>query len=153
MTPTEKTRAWRKANPERYKAGGRRNYLENREARLTYAADPDRRALKAKRMKEARARDPEGSRLKFRAWNYGLTVERVRELLDAGCAVCGSDENLHIDHDHSCCPVGSSPRSCGRCVRGAMCNGCNTALGLLKEDPVRIAALLAHTQKQASGGK
>lgn len=138
---------------EAQKRADRAYYQRNRDTKLAYAADPGRRALKAKRMREARARDPEGSRLKFRAWNYGLTIERVKGLLAAGCAVCGSDENLHIDHDHSCCPVGASPRSCGRCVRGALCNGCNTALGLLKEDPVRIAALLAHTQKQASGGK
>lgn len=152
MTPTEKTRAWRKANPERYSAANRDHYQRNRTERPSYSADPERRAKKAARMKAARAADPDGSRLKFRAWNYGLTVEAVKALLEAGCAACGSTENLHVDRDHRCCPTGSSPRSCGRCVRGALCNGCNTALGLLGEDPGRIAALLAYTQKRASVG-
>ena len=149
MTPTEKTRAWRKANPERYREGGKRRYQENREARLAYAADPNRRAKKAARMKAARAADPVGSRLKFRAWNYGLTVDTLSALLEGGCAACGSTDRLHIDHDHACCPTGSSPRSCGECVRGALCHGCNTALGLLGESADRVRLLLAYMGRRA----
>lgn len=141
MTAVERARAWRAANPERSKALDRARYLRNREAILAREATPERRAKKAARMKAARAADREGSRLKFRAWNYGLSVERVRELLAAGCGVCGSSERLHVDHDHGCCPAGSSPRSCGRCVRGVLCHGCNTAAGLLAESPARATAL------------
>ena len=34
-----------------------------------------------------------------------------------------------IDHDHSCCP---ESRSCGQCIRGVICSGCNTMLGCIE---------------------
>lgn len=144
-----KSRAYRAAHPDRVAATQRRSYERNREAKLAYEATPERRAAKAVRMKAARAAEPEKHRLQFRAWNYGLTVDALIELLAHGCAVCRSHERLHVDHDHTCCPPGSSPRSCGGCVRAALCHECNTALGLLREDPARIRALLAHIEGRA----
>lgn len=148
-----RSRAYRAQNPDRVAAANRRSYERNREAKLAYEAQPERRAKKAARMKAARAADPEKHRLQFRAWNYGLTVEAVTAMLAGGCAVCGSAENLHVDHDHGCCPDGSSPRSCGKCVRGVLCHGCNTALGLLKEDAGRIEALLRHVTDSRGTGQ
>lgn len=149
MNKTEKTRAWRAANPERAKASDRARYQRNREAILAREAQPEQRAKKAARMRASRASDPIGSRLKFRAWNYGLTVDVLKALLDAGCNACGSTDRLHVDHDHVCCPDGSSPRSCGQCVRGVLCHGCNTALGLLSESPDRIRLLLAYLGRRS----
>lgn len=84
---------------------------------------------------------------------YGLTEEEYNDLLEAqngGCAVCGSKVpggpgRFHVDHDHMCCPSG---KSCGRCVRGLLCIQCNTAAGLLQDDPVRILALLEYIEKR-----
>ena len=44
------------------------------------------------------------------------------------CAACGGDEELHVDHDHSCC---SGNFGCKKCVRGYLCRKCNLAEGML----------------------
>ncbi|HKV88602.1 MAG TPA: endonuclease domain-containing protein, partial [Candidatus Dormibacteraeota bacterium] len=38
--------------------------------------------------------------------------------------------SLRVDHDHRCC----HEVSCGRCIRGFLCNGCNVALGFVEDD-------------------
>ncbi len=141
--------AWREKNPEQKKAADAARYQATRGDRLALAATPEARAKKAARMRAARTADPEGHRLKFRAWNYGLSVAELATILEAGCAICGSGESLHIDHDHACCPNGVSPRSCGRCVRGALCHSCNTALGLLGENVGRVEAMAAFIRSRS----
>lgn len=91
-----------------------------------------------------------------KSWRYGLTAEEFIQMslpenyycYNPGCT---SEEKLHIDHDHSCCKEASSlrggKRACGNCVRGWLCNGCNTALGLLKEDAGRIAGLIEYLRR------
>lgn len=86
-------------------------------------------------------------------WRYSLTRDETLHILESkplGCANPGCDSkdtNLHLDHDHACCPPGGFEKrtrvSCGRCVRGWLCHGCNTALGHLQENPRRIEGLLA----------
>lgn len=61
----------------------------------------------------------------------GAQAEKLRA--DARCAICGGDHpggrfgNWHIDHDHN-----------SGAVRGVLCSWCNTALGLLGDDPERM---------------
>ena len=81
-----------------------------------------------------------------RAQRYGLTAEQLRALLAPGiCSACGTTDhggnNWHIDHDHACC---ATKKSCGRCVRGVLCSGCNLALGHLKDNRSRVVALLGY---------
>ncbi|MEV8428275.1 endonuclease domain-containing protein [Streptomyces chartreusis] len=69
------------------------------------------------------------------AQRHNLTRARVNAILRVQhdtCPLCGSlggDSSMegpswwHIDHDHRCC---SGPTSCGQCVRGLLCKGCNT---------------------------
>lgn len=64
---------------------------------------------------------------------YGLSRLAIEYMLAGGCEACGANDNLCIDHDH-----GS-----GR-VRGVLCDWCNRALGLLKEDTDTITALLSY---------
>lgn len=70
---------------------------------------------------------------------YGLTREAYDAILDEQggvCAIClEPGDTWHVDHDHSCCP---GQKSCGNCVRGLLHLQCNTALGLLKDDPERL---------------
>ena len=78
--------------------------------------------------------DP-GAQRNLRLWQrYRLTPERYAELLAAQggvCAVCRQDRPLLVDHDHRCCP---GTKSCGRCVRGLLCHGCNVGLGFFNDD-------------------
>jgi hypothetical protein len=74
------------------------------------------------------------SNRKYRIASYGLTQEDFDLLLkiqDYACAMCrepfGEGQLIHVDHDHGCCQA--KTRSCGNCVRGLLCHGCNVALG------------------------
>jgi len=71
---------------------------------------------------------------------HRMTADRFRALRDAQdgvCGICGRGNwrgehpvPLYIDHDHVCCP--DHRRTCGQCVRGLLCSGCNGWLGLLE---------------------
>lgn len=90
---------------------------------------------------------------------FNVTPERYEELLAAQggvCEICGQEPEPHrrlsIDHDHACCP--EAGRSCGKCVRGLLHNGCNAGLGMFNDDPDRLlsAALyvLSHSREAVS---
>lgn len=86
------------------------------------------------------AADPDYSARSNLRFFYGLTLDDYERKLIAqggGCAVCGNPpgaKRLAVDHDRTCCP---GNRSCGRCVRGLLCNGCNNGTGL-KDDPALL---------------
>ena len=51
------------------------------------------------------------------------------------CALCTSvpeGRRLQVDHDHECCPCEGTRNTCGKCVRGLLCEKCNGALGYLE---------------------
>ncbi|WP_442942261.1 endonuclease VII domain-containing protein [Nonomuraea sp. NBC_00507] len=64
------------------------------------------------------------------------------EAQGGACAACRrvTDQNLHVDHCHTT----------GK-VRGLLCVGCNTALGLLAEDSERIRGLLGYLEVAMAG--
>ena len=68
---------------------------------------------------------------------YNITLEEYIEKASKGCEICGRQEaeNLHVDHDHKCC---DSPKSCGYCVRGLVCNRCNTAIDKFENNLLRV---------------
>lgn len=78
---------------------------------------------------------------------YKLTPDAYRALLANGCEVCGSREDLCIDHDHNCCP---GPRTCGNCIRGVLCQRHNKAEGLLNGSPDEAMALAAYMLKNVN---
>jgi hypothetical protein len=66
-----------------------------------------------------------------RVKKYGITVDEFMKLCEAHngkCAICGVEpktkRGLHIDHCHDT-----------GVIRGLLCNGCNTGIGLLQESP------------------
>ena len=66
---------------------------------------------------------------------YNMTDKELEALPDY-CEVCGSQENLHIDHCHKT-----------GIVRGRLCQHCNRALGLLYDDSERIIKLAQYLQR------
>jgi len=74
---------------------------------------------------------------------YGITLEDYDALLATQggvCVIChnGTDEPLHVDHDHTT----------GK-VRGLLCSNCNTGIGLLKDDPVRLRAAADYLEEKS----
>lgn len=70
-----------------------------------------------------------------RKHKYGLSREAIAQMLlrqEYRCAILGEPitaETCKVDHDHGCCP---GKKTCGRCVRGLLCAGCNIKLGALE---------------------
>lgn len=80
---------------------------------------------------------------------YRITQEEWESLLakqGGVCAICKKYSDLwHTDHDHNCC-AGSDKRTCGKCVRGILCNKCNQALGMFDDDRERLARALEYVR-------
>lgn len=70
---------------------------------------------------------------------YGITLDQLELIIEfqgGVCAICERPIDLssaRVDHDHSCCSAGR--RSCGGCVRGILCDGCNVGIGSFRDDP------------------
>lgn len=69
-------------------------------------------------------------------YKYKIDKETYEKMIKDGCDVCGqyTERNLHIDHDHSCC---TGPVTCGKCVRGVVCNKCNQTIGKYEAGKIR----------------
>lgn len=63
------------------------------------------------------------------------------------CAVCTSSlTEPYIDHDHACCP--QKRNCCGECVRGLLCQNCNTAAGLLRDNPQTAESMAVYLRER-----
>lgn len=117
-----KSKRWREANPDRARDAWNRS---NRK-RL---ADPEH--LRKKREDAMR-----------RA--YGIGADEFDALLarqGGVCAICqgapnGPGSRFHIDHCHA-----------SNVVRGLLCSKCNTAIGLMDDDPKRFAAAVEYLRR------
>ena len=71
-------------------------------------------------------------RIQFYA-RHGLTRQEYDRLViqQSGlCAVCAEQlKDPKVDHDHFCC---KGQYSCGECVRGLLCAGCNWLVGAIE---------------------
>ena len=146
----EWARAAYRANPERYRKARADSYqkesAEKREARRAAGKvwrekNKDHlRALNAKWREKNKARTRDNN-LRRIGWSSALFDLRLAEQ-DNLCAVCSLDlltvpsKQRHADHCHTT----QKPR-------GVLCHHCNAALGLAKEDPSVLRALLAYLEK------
>ena len=68
-------------------------------------------------------------------WKYGVSAKP--SVCDVCRGVSTNGRRIAVDHDHAT----------GR-VRGFLCNGCNIAIGMVKEDPDRLRRLAEYLEKQ-----
>jgi len=81
---------------------------------------------------------------------YGITGAQFEVMLIrqfGRCLGCQQDFDLGrkrsicVDHDHKCC---SGDKSCGKCVRGLLCQNCNNVLGRTAEDKTTLRRLISY---------
>lgn len=95
-----------------------------------------RRKMPPEWHREWRAKNRRACAINRIKYMFGVTKEEATDLYDrslGNCDVCGGKDefrNLNIDHCHKTDKI-----------RGVLCHGCNIALGLLRDDPVRIHRL------------
>ena len=70
------------------------------------------------------------------ASRYRLTRAELSELKSRGCAICESTENIVVDHCHE------TDR-----VRDALCQACNSGLGLFWDSPELLRQAAAYLEK------
>jgi uncharacterized OB-fold protein len=107
--------------------------------------------IRCKRQQQAKLRQrPEAKRKKQiykRKFRYNLSEQDVRRLLflqKGLCAICSVKlTKFAVDHDHKCCPF---EVTCGKCVRGLLCNECNTALGMMNDDTSRLRSAITYLE-------
>lgn len=68
---------------------------------------------------------------------------------DFRCAICRKhqdefDKRFSVDHDHSCCP---GKKSCGPCIRGLLCFGCNVGIGHLRDNIKNLQSAIEYLNK------
>lgn len=121
--------AYYEANRERLLAANRRWHAENR----AYRAESNqlwRLQNRAERTDKERQRrhGPDGAEAFAQMWQE-----------QAGrCYLCDKSvviEEMHMDHDHRCCPKN---KSCRRCRRGLACKLCNVLIGDAGDDPALL---------------
>jgi hypothetical protein len=67
--------------------------------------------------------------------------EEMLDKYDGKCYSCKENAATCIDHDHSCCP---GNYSCGICIRGILCNWCNSSLGHASDSIERLENLIKY---------
>ncbi len=115
----------------------------NKRAIAEYYKNPQYMKKYNKEYRENHKRDLENKRL---LRDYGIDLDELQDRLR--CAVCGRTFEVkslkgkskhgrpHVDHDHVL-----------NIVRGILCSNCNTAIGLLKENPEIVRAVLKYLEK------
>jgi hypothetical protein len=157
-----RVRAYKRANPEKVRETNRRRYVNDAARAKTYAATK----RWAHENSERYAKIKHLAQIRHRLKKHGLTLEDFEIMLaqqNYCCAICKSpttgnkrnghgakphlengwpsvartgDFTWHVDHDHT---TGE--------VRGLLCHHCNAALGLVRDDPSILAAMIAYLKR------
>lgn len=108
---------------------------------------------------KAVAADPDFYR-KLTLAKFGLSIEQFDAILAAQAGKCanpgcratepgGRFNTWHVDHDHSCCPrdIKGARKSCGRCIRGLLCQRCNLLLGHARDSVAVLEGAVAYLSR------
>jgi hypothetical protein len=82
----------------------------------------------------------------IRARRFSMTVQQLEEFLAPGCAICGTQEDLVVDHDHSCCS--RKGYSCGECLRSPLCRNHNRGLAYFEGNLEHLRAALRYLEEE-----
>lgn len=115
------------------------------------AADPEyakrTRANRTQWVKQRRLSDP----LYTRRVRHNLSQSAYEEKMikqNFSCAICCDRfkdiAGVRIDHSHACCP---RQGSCGKCVRGILCQPCNVLLGASRENPETLRSAIKYLER------
>jgi len=69
---------------------------------------------------------------------YGISTKELNKIYkkqEYKCAICYTESKLVVDHCHS-----------NGHVRGLLCSNCNTALGLLKDNPITLQVAIVYLE-------
>lgn len=125
-----------------YRAGsGRRSACKACESRTSKSRDNRSSWRKASLRYYNKNKDKINTRKRYE--RYALTEEEYYGLLshfNGECAICGSKDNLCIDHDHSTNEV-----------RGLLCLTCNSGLGMFKDDCDQLAKAIEYIKAHKAG--
>jgi hypothetical protein len=87
----------------------------------------------------------------MRAYYYKITTAQLETMLESQgycCGICGvsftQTVKPYVDHNHACCPT---QKTCGKCIRGLLCNQCNTVLGRSLDNKVWHEKALAYLSR------
>lgn len=145
---------------EHHRADYQRAYYKANREMVLERQRKYRRAYRAANLEKVRTREREdranryaADPLKYRCqrlkYMYGITEAEFQLLhkeQNGLCAICEcantNGRNLSVDHCHTT----------GK-VRGLLCENCNRALGLLKEDPAIFLASMAYLARHHSEEK
>jgi len=143
----ETSRTYYEAHREEILEKQRQDPERRRQAQARWAALPEEKRERQREMTRdwyrRNPRSPEkNAEMHYRA-RYGMSLEQRAQMFtdqQGLCYLCaeplpGDKRKIHTDHDRSCC---RGSKSCGTCVRGLACEGCNTAIGSLGESPERM---------------
>jgi hypothetical protein len=101
-------------------------YQRHREKRLE--ANKQYRLVNPEKWRDWPSSDKAKVRVTKALWKYGITRAQF-DSLPGFCQICGSTENLVIDHCHD-----------KNRFRGRLCNKCNMGLGMFDDDMKRLQA-------------
>ena len=137
-------RIWELSHKEERKAYRKKRHIDHREARNA----------STRKWQEANPEIVKKHNERFNSEVAATKKQKKQSWLlqqENRCPICKVDllalpwRQVHLDHDHSCCPNG---KSCAKCERGVLCSACNNMLGQAKESVSTLQAAIDYLQER-----